>query len=85
MLFTNLPSDLIFQAVKRIQDDEEKAINIETINHAYQKGWINNWERTFYINTWRKRQLTAAQKNTRIQINEKVLRGIVRARNNANG
>lgn len=83
--FTNLPSDLIFQAVKRIQDDEERAINAETIDHAYQKGWINDWERKFYMDTWRKRKLTGAQRNTRIQINQKVLRGVVRARNNANG
>ena len=83
--FTNLPSDLIFQAVKRIQEDEERAINAETIDHAHQKGWINDWERKFYMNTWRKRKLTGAQRNTRIQINQKVLRGIVRARNYANG
>jgi hypothetical protein len=83
--FTNLPSDLIFQAVKRIQDDEEKSINAETIDYAHQKRWINDWEFKFYMNTWRKRKLTGAQRSTRIQINQKVLRGIVRARNNAIG
>jgi hypothetical protein len=83
--FDTLPSDLIFQAVRRIQQDVERAINAETIDHAHQKGWINDWERGFYMNTWRKRKLSGAQHSTRVQINQKVLRGIVRARNNANG
>jgi len=79
--FTNLPSDLIFQAVKRIQEDEERAINPETIDHAHQKGWINDWERSFYMDTWRKRKLSGAQHTKRVQINRKVLLKIVRARN----
>lgn len=83
--FTNLPSDLIFQAVKRIQENEERAINPETIDHAHEKGWINNWERNFYMSTWRKRKLSGAQHTKRVQINQKVLLRIVRARNNAQG
>jgi hypothetical protein len=81
--FTNLPSDLIFQAIRRIEADIERALNPDAIQHAFKKGWINDWERKFYINTWRKRVLSGAQRQTRIQINEKVLRCIVRARNNA--
>jgi len=81
--FSTLPSDLIFQAVKRIQEDEERAINPETIKHAHQKGWINNWERNFYMDTWRKRKLSGLQHSKRVQINRKVIMRIVRARNNA--
>ena len=81
--FTNLPSDLIFQAVKRIEDDIDRAINYETISHAHEKGWINDWERKFYINTWRKRKLSESQHTTRVRINRKVLANIVRARNRA--
>ncbi len=76
--FTNLPSDLIFQAVKRIQDDIDRAINAETIDHAHSKGWINDWERKFYLDTWRKRKLSGAQKTKRCQINSKVLGNIIR-------
>lgn len=82
--FETLPSDLIFQAVSRIQEDIDRAINPETIHHAHSKGWMNDWERNFYMDTWRKRKLTGAQRNTRIKINQKVLLSIVRARNNAN-
>ncbi|OIR17465.1 hypothetical protein GALL_24920 [mine drainage metagenome] len=81
--FTNLPSDLIFQAVKRIESDVERALNAETIHHAHEKGWINDWERKFYMNTWRKRKLSGAQHAKRVQINQKVLDNIVRARNRA--
>ena len=81
--FTNLPSDLIFQAVKRIQDDIDRAINAETIDHAHEKGWINDWERKFYLDTWRKRKLSGSQQTKRRQINNKILARIVRARNAA--
>jgi len=80
--FETLPSDLIFQAVRRIQHDDRRAINPETIVHAHQKGWINDWERKFYMDTWRKKKLSGAQHNKRVQINKKVLSSIVRARNN---
>ena len=83
--FTNLPSDLIFQAVKRIESDVERAINAETIDHAHEKGWINDWERRFYMDTWRKRKLSGAQHTKRVQINQKVLANIVRARDRAKG
>ena len=81
--FTSLPSDLIFQAVKRIQEDIDRAINAETIDHAHDKGWINDWERKFYMDTWRKRKLSGSQQTKRRQINNKVLARIVRARNAA--
>lgn len=79
--FGTLPSDLIFQAVKRIQENIERAINPETIDYAYRKNWINDWERNFYMDTWRKRSLTGPQNRTRIKINTMVLKGIIKARN----
>jgi hypothetical protein len=83
--FTNLPSDLIFQAIKRIEGDDERAINAETIAHAHAKGWINTWERSFYMDTWRKRRLSGAQHSKRVQINRKIIANIVRARSRAQG
>lgn len=83
--FTDLPADLIFQAVKRIEGDIERAINVEAILHAREKGWINDWEEKFYLDTWRKRKLSGAQHAKRVQINKKVLANIVRARNRAKG
>ena len=36
--FIGLPSDLIFQAVKRVRKDNQKSLNAEAIQHAYEKG-----------------------------------------------
>jgi len=74
--FIGLPSDKIFQAVKRIRKDNEKSLNAEAITHAYNKGWINDWEKDFYLNIMRKRNLTANQRNKKIQVNEKMLRNM---------
>ncbi len=71
--FMGLPSEKIFQAVKRIRKDSEKSLNSETIELAYSKNWINDWEYKFYIDTLRKRLLTENQGLKRKQINEKVL------------
>ena len=71
--FIGLPSDKIFQAVKRIRKDNQKSLNIEAIQHAFDKGWINDWEYHFSVDTIRKRKLSARQCETREKINEKML------------
>lgn len=71
--FIGLPSDLIFQAVKRVRLDLGKSLNAEAVDHAHQRGWINDWERDFYIRIMRKRKLSPRQIAKKRQINEKVL------------
>ncbi|NLQ24258.1 hypothetical protein HGO26_15410 [Shewanella sp. S-1] len=71
--FIGLPSDLIFQAVKRVRKDNQKSLNAEAIRHAYEKSWINEWEYNFSIDTMRMRSLTSKQLQTRIKVNEKML------------
>ncbi len=78
--FMGLPSEKIFQAVKRIRKDCEKSLNCEAIELAYSKDWINNWEYDFYIDTFRKRLLTKKQALKRKQINEKILLNINKER-----
>lgn len=70
--FMGLPSDKIFQAIKRVRKDEEKSLNEEAITYAHRKNWINDWERDFYLNIMRKRKLTTPQRNKKIQINNKL-------------
>src|SRR5439155_12741988 len=72
--FLGLPSDKIFQAIKRIRKDGKKALNAETIQHAHERGWINDWERKFYFDTMRKQRLSEKQRAKRQQINQLVLR-----------
>lgn len=71
--FIGLPSDLIFQAVKRVRKDNQKSLNAEAIQHAFGKGWINEWEYNFSIDTMRKRNLSAKQLQTRMKVNDKML------------
>lgn len=77
--FIGLPSDLIFQAVKRVRKDNQKPLNIEAVEYAYSKGWINQWEYDFTIDTMRKRKLSAKQLQTRININNKMLANMKRS------
>ncbi|WP_096698411.1 hypothetical protein [Polaromonas sp. AER18D-145] len=71
--FIGLPSDLIFQAVKRIRADTTKSLNGEAINYACERGWVTAWESDFYFDIMRKRSLTAKQSSKKRQINEKFL------------
>lgn len=80
--FLGLPSDKIFQAVRRVRKDDTKSFNLEAIEFAYRKEWVNDWEAEFYLDIMRKRNLSPRQLEVKRQINEKLLRGIVRARSN---
>lgn len=71
--FMGLPSDLIFQAVKRVRADSGRSLNAESIEHARSKGWINAWESNFYYRIMRKRNLTAKQAAKKKEINDKFI------------
>ncbi|MFM5687824.1 hypothetical protein ACET70_23845, partial [Aeromonas caviae] len=58
---------------KRVRKDNQKSLNAEAIKYAYEKGWINDWEYTFSIDTMRKRSLSDKQIKTRMKVNEKML------------
>lgn len=78
--FVGLPSDKIFQAVKRVKKDIAKSLNAETIEHAYNKGWIDDWERKFYFDIMRKRVLSKKQDTIKERINRTVLARIAERR-----
>ena len=80
--FIGLPSDKIFQAVKRVRKDNEKSLNSEALDHAYKNGWINKWEYDFSMDTVRKRNLSVKQLQTRKKVNEKMLFNMRRANQN---
>jgi hypothetical protein len=77
--FMGLPSDKIFTGLKRVRKDDAAALNIAAAEHAKTKGWVNDWEYGFLIDTARKRKLTGAQLAKRQQINARVLRKVKRA------
>ncbi len=74
--FIGLPSDNIFQALKRVMKDYSRSLNVDTLEIAFYKKWINEWEHNFYVDTFRKRKLTDRQLAKRTQINEKIIRKI---------
>lgn len=78
--FIGLPSDLIFQAVKRVRSDLKRSLNGEALVYARRRGWISSWEESFYFDVMRKRLLTPRQVDTKRRINEKFLFRLQRAR-----
>ena len=76
--FIGLPSDLIFQAVKRVRSDHAKSLNGEAIEYAFGKGWINEWERDFYFKIMRKRNLSEKQRAKKVEINDKFVANMQR-------
>jgi hypothetical protein len=75
--FMGIESNLIFDAIKRIKKDISKSLNNATIYYAYEKAWINEWEKTFYFDTLRKRKPSEKQLIKRQQINQKILNKIL--------
>ena len=71
--FMDLPSNKIFQALKRVAKDIEKSLNVETIEIAMNRGWINDWEKNFYQQIMRNRKLTPKQIYKKMKINKKIL------------
>lgn len=78
--FMGLPSDLIFQAAKRVRLDASRSLNGEAIEHARDSGWINDWEQEFYFGIMRKRSLSDKQAAKKRQINERFLLRMRQAR-----
>lgn len=79
--FLGLPSDLIFQAIKRVRADGDKSLNAEALEYARGRGWINDWEFAFYLRIMRKRVMTDKQLDKKRQINAKFLLQMRHARN----
>jgi ABC-type dipeptide/oligopeptide/nickel transport system ATPase subunit len=67
-------ADLVFQAIRRIQQDITNSLNPAAIGYAHRKCVITNWEYKFYNDIWRKQKLYPKQLATKIKINKVVLR-----------
>jgi hypothetical protein len=68
-----LSSSRIFAGLRRVARSTGAALNEACIEYAHSKGYINDWERTFYLDTIRKRKLSRKQHAKRVEINERVL------------
>ncbi|CAN7595492.1 hypothetical protein LJR099_004490 [Variovorax paradoxus] len=71
--FLGLPSDLIFEAIKRVRADGNKSLNAEALEYARRMGWINDLEADFFLRIMCKRVMTDKQPAKKRQINAKFL------------
>lgn len=76
--FLGFRSDLIFQSLKRVRADPDKAIGADATAFFHERGVINDWEYQFQQNTMRKRNLSHRQLATRHSINQKVIAAVRR-------
>lgn len=74
--FLGIPSKIIFDGIKRVSKDLEKALNKSAVHFAYRKNWLNEWEFEFCINTATLRNPSANRLAKRVQINRKILRNM---------
>ena len=74
--FLGLRSNKLFSVINRVSKDKSRSLNSESLKHAYENGWINDWENKLYLNRTRKRNLSQKQRDKREQINENVLTGL---------
>jgi hypothetical protein len=71
--FFGLPSEAIFRGLRRIAGDQSKSMGETAVEHAHAHGWLNDWERHFYLDTCCRRRLSPRQLAKRVQINLQVL------------
>ncbi len=71
--FLGLHSKKIFGAIKRVHMDIDKSFNTETIEFAFYKKWVNEWEKEFYLDIKNKRNLSDKQLKCKRKINKKIL------------
>ena len=64
----------IFRALDRIEEDYENPLNADAVHYAYDKEWIDDWQKEFYIDTWRKRKLSEKQMTKRSEINLQIMK-----------
>ena len=76
--FLGLRSDLIFDGIKRVQEDPDKALNQAAIDFFWHRNVISPWERDFLESTGARRILSGRQLQFRRDINAKVLRAFRR-------
>lgn len=74
--FLGFRSDLIFAALKRIQKDEDKSLNADTIAFFKSRGLLTDWEYGFLQDTMRRRSLSFREAEKRREINQKVIRAV---------
>lgn len=66
----------IFASLKKIKLNPEASANKELIEYAFSKGVLNDRERKFYLDIWKKRGLTDPQLRWKASLNTKIIRDL---------
>jgi hypothetical protein len=74
--FMGLPSDHLFQALRRIRKDPSRPLSARAADHFFNRGVFNDWEHGFLIDTARKRRMSLKQIEIRRKLNMKVIQAI---------
>jgi len=77
--FLGLSLGDVFAGLRRVARDPGRALTPAAVEHAHRRGWINAWERDFYLDTLRSKRLSARQRAKRREINELVLAAVAGA------
>jgi len=66
----------IFSSLLKITDNIEATASKKLIKYAYRKKIINKWEYDFCFDVFKKKNYSVAQLNTKVKINQKIIKGI---------
>ena len=69
----------IFSGIKTF--NKKRTLNKTLIEYSKEKGFIDDWEYNFCLDTFRKRKLTPKQKNRRNIIYDKILKSLEQKEN----
>ena len=75
--FLGIGSNKMFNSLKKIRKDISKSVSSTLIEFAHEKGVLNDWEKNFYLDIWKKRRVSAKQKEKKERINKKLLMELV--------
>ena len=74
--FLGIPTQNIFNAVKKIKNDLDGSVNEPTLEFVYSKKWISDFDFTFYWDIFRKQKLSTKQLEVKRKINIKILKSL---------
>src|SRR3989442_111569 len=59
--FMGINSELVFASARKVVKDIAASFNEDAIDLAHRQRIITDWERKFYLNIWRKHELSPKQ------------------------
>lgn len=74
--FLGLNSEKLFASYRKVVKTPQSSFNPAVIEMVFRKKIINNWEYKFYLDTWRKRNLSDNQLFYRKKINNDIISAI---------